>query len=120
MIKGESVTSYLTRLYQVKDELAAIGVTISDGDMVRIALKGFTEEWKPFIKGIVAREKLPDWDRLSDDFIQEELRDEDLQLKQKASDDDVALVSRIKGKQVFQLWRDGSFFVEMSDEEEGR
>jgi len=37
--------------------------------MVRIALKGFTEEWKPFIKGIIAKEKLPDWDRLWDDFI---------------------------------------------------
>jgi len=60
MIKGESVTSYLTRLSQVKDELAAICVTISDVDMVRISLKGFIEEWKPFIKGIVAREKLLD------------------------------------------------------------
>ena len=59
MLKGESVTSYLTRLSQVKDELVAIGVTVLDGDMVRIALKGFTEEWKPFIEGIVVREKLP-------------------------------------------------------------
>ena len=58
MIKGEGVTSYLTRLSQVRDELAAVGVKISHGDMVRIAFKGFTEEWKPFIKGIVAREKL--------------------------------------------------------------
>ena len=39
-IKGESVTSYLTRLSQVKDELAAISVSTSDEDMVRIALKG--------------------------------------------------------------------------------
>lgn len=45
----------MTRLFQVKDELVAVNVTISNSDMVRIALKGFTEEWKPFIKGIVAR-----------------------------------------------------------------
>lgn len=51
MIKGESTTSYLTRLSQVKDELAAIGVSTSDGDMVMIYLKGFIEDWKPFIKG---------------------------------------------------------------------
>lgn len=41
---------------------------------------------------------MPDWDRLWDDFIQEELQDKDLQPKQKASDDDVALASRMKGK----------------------
>jgi len=35
---------YLTILSQVKDEPAVVGVTILDGDMVRIALKGFTEE----------------------------------------------------------------------------
>jgi len=59
MIKGESVTLYMTRLYQVKDELATIDVTVLDGDMVRVALNGFTEEWKPFIKGIISKEKLP-------------------------------------------------------------
>jgi len=52
MIKGEGATLYLMRLSQVKDELVVIGVTISDGDMIRIALKGFIEEWKPFIKGL--------------------------------------------------------------------
>ena len=65
---------------------------------MRIALKGFTPEWKPFIKGIVARDKLPHWNRLWDDFIQEELRDEDLHLKKRASDDDVALATRMTGK----------------------
>jgi len=60
---------YLTRLSQVKDELVAIDVTISDSDMMSIALKGLTGEWKNFIKGIVAREKLPNWNRLWDNFI---------------------------------------------------
>lgn len=73
MIKGESVTLYLKRLSQVKDELASIGVTISNGDMVTITLKGLIEEWKPFIKGIVSREKCPDYNRLWDEFIKEEL-----------------------------------------------
>ena len=73
MIKGEGVTPYLTRLSQVIDELVVVGMTISDGDMVRIALKGFTKEWKPFIKRIVSREKFPDSNRLWDKFIQDEL-----------------------------------------------
>ena len=37
MTKDESVTSYLTRVAQVKDELAAMGKTISDSKLVRIA-----------------------------------------------------------------------------------
>ena len=44
MTKDESVTSYLTRVAQVKDKLAAIGETISDSELVRIALKGFTKK----------------------------------------------------------------------------
>jgi len=47
---------------------------------------------KAFIKWIVAREKLPDLNRLWDDFIQEELRDEDLHLK-KREDDDMELTT---------------------------
>lgn len=92
MIKGKGVTSYRTRFSQVKDELVAVGVTISDGDMVKIALKGFIEEWKPSIRGVVARVKLVEWNRLWDDFIQEELRDEDLHPKN-TFDDGVAVAA---------------------------
>lgn len=84
MIHGEGVTSYLTILSQVKDELAVISVTILDSDIVRISLKGYTEEWKPFIKGIIAKDKLSYWNRLSEDFIQEELQDKNLHPKKRA------------------------------------
>ena len=46
-----------------------IDVKVSDAEMVRIASKGFTNEWNPFIKRIVSKEKLPDWKRLWDNFI---------------------------------------------------
>ena len=72
MTQGEGVTSYLTRMAQVKDELTTVGETISDSEMVRIALKGFTNRWNVFVKCIVGREKLPNWSRLWDDFTQEE------------------------------------------------
>jgi len=61
--------------------------------MVRISLKGFTEEWRPFIKGITTREKLSDWNKLWNNFIQEELQDEDLHQKKKALDDDMELAA---------------------------
>jgi hypothetical protein len=59
MVKGESVATYLTRVAQVKDELAAVGEVISDLELVQIALKGFTKEWEVFVKCVVGREKLP-------------------------------------------------------------
>ena len=73
MTKDESVTSYPTRVAQVKDELEAEGETILDSELVRIALKGFTKKWEVFVKCIVGREKLPDWSRVWDDFTQEEI-----------------------------------------------
>jgi hypothetical protein len=44
MGKEESVSSYLTWVAQVKDELTAIGEVISDYELVRIALNGFTKD----------------------------------------------------------------------------
>jgi hypothetical protein len=44
MGKEESVSSYLTWVAQVKDELAAVGEVISDSELVRIALNGFTKD----------------------------------------------------------------------------
>ena len=69
------MASYLTRVTQVKDELSAVGETILDSELVRIALKGFTKKWYVFVKCIVGRESLPSWSRLWDDFTQEEIRD---------------------------------------------
>jgi hypothetical protein len=68
MGKEESVSSYLTRVAQVKDELAVVGEVITDFELVRIALNGFTKEWEVFVKCVVGREHLPDWSRLWDDF----------------------------------------------------
>ena len=75
MNKDEGVASYLTRVAQVKDELAAVGDIILDSELVRIVLKGFTKKWEVFVKCIVGREKLPNWSRLWDDFTQEEIRE---------------------------------------------
>ena len=52
MAKGEGVASFLTRVAQVKDELAAVGEVISDSELVRIALKGFTKEWDYYGKSL--------------------------------------------------------------------
>ena len=66
--------------------------------MVMISLKGFIDEWKPFIKGVISKEMLTNCNRLWEEYIQEELRDKDLHPTKRA-DEDVALAIRMKGKQ---------------------
>ena len=75
MGKEESVSSYLTWVAQVKDELAVVGEVITNFELVRISLNGFTKEWEVFVKCVVGGEHLPDWSRLWDDFAQEEIRE---------------------------------------------
>ena len=43
--------------------------------MKRYALNGFIAKWHTFVQGVVAREKLLDWTKLWDDFVQEETRE---------------------------------------------
>jgi hypothetical protein len=100
MGKEESVSSYLTRVAQVKNELTVVGEVISDSELVRIALNGFTKEWEVFIKCVVGREHLPDWSRLWDDFTQEEIRERSQSDEQKTNgvDENVSLTAKSKNK----------------------
>jgi hypothetical protein len=70
---------------------------------VNVALNGFPESWEPFVQGICAREKLPPFDRLWINCIQEEARIE-LRNKQRGSDDEnQALATHArKGKEKVQ------------------
>jgi hypothetical protein len=74
MLKDESVTSFLGRYTQIRDELGAVIEVVEPNSLVRQALNSFTKPWGPFVRGIVAREVMPTWERIWDDFIQEEIR----------------------------------------------
>jgi hypothetical protein len=74
MGKTDTVTSYLSRFTQIRDELGAVGDIVDSSELVQTALNGFTKSWESFVHGIVAREHMPSWERLWDDFIQEETR----------------------------------------------
>ena len=45
-----------------------------DAELVCIVLNGVTNPWDVFVESVVDREHMPTWDRLWDDFIQEETR----------------------------------------------
>jgi hypothetical protein len=74
MTKSETIASYLTRITQVRDELAAIGEEVEKTELVRLTLQGLPKNWEVFVEGIIAKENLPDWERLWDDCIQNEIR----------------------------------------------
>jgi hypothetical protein len=87
----------------VKDELAAVAEVITDSELVRIALNGFTKEWEVFVKCVVGHEHLPDWSRLWDDFTREEIRERSQSSEQKTDgvDENVALTAKSKKKGSF-------------------
>ena len=74
MIKVENMTTYLTRITQVRDELGSIGEVIKSIELVRTTLNGVAKPWAVFVESVVTRENMPSWDRLWDNFIQEETR----------------------------------------------
>jgi hypothetical protein len=73
MTKAENVVTYITRLTQVSDELGVVGEAIVDTEFVRKTLNGVSKQWVVFVEGVMARENLPKWERLWDDFVQEEI-----------------------------------------------
>jgi hypothetical protein len=84
----------------VKYKLVVVGEVISDLELVRISLKGFTKEWKVFVKCLVGPERLPYWSRLWDDFTQEEIREGSLSSGHKTDgvDENVTLTAKSKKK----------------------
>jgi hypothetical protein len=99
MSKTDSVTSFLTIFSQIRDELAAIGEIVHPSELVRTTINGFSKPWESFVRGIMAREHMPKWERLWDDFVQEELRVGSLSTSQQRGGDDEGDLSLLaKGK----------------------
>jgi hypothetical protein len=102
MGKEESVSSYLTQVAQVKDDLAVVGevITVGDSELVRITLNDFTKEWEVFVKCVVGCENLLDWSILWDDFTQEEIRERSQSSEQKTNGvvENVSLTAKRKKK----------------------
>jgi hypothetical protein len=82
------MVTYLTKFAQIRDELATVGEAVDETELARTALNGFTKQWEVFFRGVVAQEKLPDWERLWDDFTQEELRLDATQASQPKSEEE--------------------------------
>jgi hypothetical protein len=89
----------LSKFTQIRDELAAVGEIVDLDFLVRTSLNDFTKPWGSFVRGIVAQEVMPTWERLWDDFVQEELRCSSGSLgQQRTSEGDEDLSLWTKGK----------------------
>ena len=74
MEKGDSISKYLNKLITCKDELSNVGITTFDDDMVSLALLGLPKTQNSYQDSVNGREKLPDWERLWSDLMQEEIK----------------------------------------------
>jgi len=66
---NDSAAGYLTKITNVRDELAAIGEAIQPTELVRIAVNGLPRSWMNFADGVCARETLSTWGRFWDDCV---------------------------------------------------
>lgn len=72
MNQSETITSYFMRITELRNQLSTIGHTFDSKELTMLALNGLPTSWESFIQGISARSKLPKFDRLKTDCIQEE------------------------------------------------
>jgi hypothetical protein len=54
---------------QVRNQLAVVREKVADEELMNMAMNGFPTSWKQFVRGICAREILPNFERLWDDCI---------------------------------------------------
>jgi hypothetical protein len=69
MLKTESVTSYLGRFTQIRDEIVVVREIMDLDFMAMTTLNKFYKPWGSFVRGIVAREVMSTWDKLWDNFV---------------------------------------------------
>ena len=71
---GETISTYLVKFTQCRDDLGSVGLTVADDDLVSLALLGLPKGWHSYQNSVNEREKLPGWERLWSDLVIEEIR----------------------------------------------
>jgi len=96
--KGDSMPKYLTKFTQCQDELGSVGVTVDDEDLVSLDLLGLPKSWHSYQDSVNGQEKLPGWERLWSDLVQEEIRQntKDGSSSKASNEENCALVAKAK------------------------
>jgi len=69
--ENETVTSFITKIKDLKNKLANIGDIVADTYLVTITMNGVTDDYQMFITRINAREKIPKFEKLTGILMQE-------------------------------------------------
>ena len=70
----ERIQSYFTRVSHIKEQLEAVDEEVENTEIVMTTMNGLPRSWDAFIQGICARKKLVKFNRLWEEFSQEEAR----------------------------------------------
>ena len=75
-----------------------MGVAVDDEDLVSLALFGLLKSWHSYQDSVNGQEKLPGWERLWSDLVQEEIRrsTRDESLSKASDEENCALVAKAK------------------------
>eukprot|EP00253_Pinus_taeda_P002148 PITA_02148 len=108
--KGDNMPKHVTKFTQCRDELGSVGVTINDEGLVSLALLGPAKSWHSYQDSVNGREKLPGWERLWSDLVQEEIRRSTRDGSSSIHDEEnYALASEVKkGKEKVSLSKSSS------------
>ena len=98
MEKGDSMPKYLTKFIQCRDELGSVGVIVDDEDLVSLALLGLPKSWHSYEDSVNGREKLPRWERVWSDLVQEEIRRSTKDVSSSKNDDEENCALAAKAK----------------------
>eukprot|EP00253_Pinus_taeda_P023084 PITA_23084 len=85
VIRVQTIGGHYTKLTLQIDKLGeeiddviwkggGVGVTVDDEDLVSLALLGLPKSWHSYQDSVNGREKLPGWERLWSDLVQEEIK----------------------------------------------
>jgi len=70
----ETIHRYFTKVSQIKEQLEAIEDMVEDAKVVMTTLNGLPRSWESFIQGIFSRRKMTKFNRLWEEWAQEEAR----------------------------------------------
>lgn len=74
MEKGDVIIQkYLTRFTQFQDEIGSVGLIVTKDDLVSLEILGLPKSWHKYQYFVNGREKLPEWEPLWFDLVQEEI-----------------------------------------------
>ena len=62
MEKNDTISVYLKKFVQCRDDLWSVGVSVADDDLVSLALLGLPKSWHSYQDSVNGREKLPGWE----------------------------------------------------------